>query len=105
MKRKTLLQSVIATALLGAFVLAGGCQTPGGKSASTCPLCGGHTSAMSAKGLDCDKMVCPECKGVETDAAKMSAALAAYTGADSASVQVCEHCNAVVMTCPKCAKK
>ncbi len=36
-----------------------------------------------------EKMVCPECKSVETDAAKISAALAAYTSADSATVQDC----------------
>ncbi|MCK5675893.1 MAG: hypothetical protein KAH99_02645, partial [Verrucomicrobia bacterium] len=65
MKRNTLLKSAIAFSLLGAFILASGCQTTN-KSASTdpvlCPMCGGKTVAMSAKELDCDKMVCPECK-------------------------------------------
>ena len=108
MKRNAILQSALALSVLGALVLAGGCQTPGQvvatQKSEVCPQCETQTVTTPIKGLTYTKHVCPACKNVETDATKTSAALATYTSMEVETVHVCEHCKSVVTPCPACSK-
>ncbi|MBT7161706.1 MAG: hypothetical protein HN904_02955 [Victivallales bacterium] len=88
-------------ALVFAVVLVG-CQTAGQlvETAGTpqCPMCKTETKTTAIKGLNYTKSACPGCKTVR------------QTGvfdelADLTEVHVCDHCKAVVATCPACAKK
>ena len=105
---KSILKIAAASALLGTLVLIAGCQTPGKvvstQTSDVCPQCEMQTVTSPIKGLTYTKHVCPTCKTVETDEAKISAAMASYTSLDIKSVHVCEHCKSVVALCPVCSR-
>ena len=104
MKRKAILQSALALSVLGTLVLTGGCQTPG-KVVSTepsnvCPQCETQTVTTPIKGLTYTKHMCPMCKTVSTVTPNYD-----ELGDDIKEIQVCEHCQANLITCPQCNKR
>ena len=105
---KVILKITAILAVLCTFILTSGCQSPGKvvstQASTVCPQCEMQTVTSPIKGLTYTRCVCPTCKTVETDAEKVSAALASYTSRDMKTVHVCEHCKSVVESCAACSK-
>lgn len=106
MKRNTLLKSAVALSLLGSFILASGCQTPG-KVVSTeesvlCPICKNETVTMPVKGLTYTKHVCPSCKTVVDTGKTPNYDELGDLGSE---IHVCTACEASLIICPQCSTK
>jgi len=96
MKRRMILQSMIACVALGAIVLAGGCRSME-RDTAVCPKCERTvTSFHPKKGMSVKTVNCTSCKQAVTinDAGEV-------TG----TTHYCDACGALVGTCPKCSKK
>ncbi len=96
MKRRIVLQSVIASIALGALILAGGCQSMG-KEAAVCPKCERTaTTFHPKKGMTVKTVNCTSCK----QAVKINDA-----GEVTGTTHYCDECGALVGKCPKCSMK
>jgi len=97
MKRKTILQSLIACVALGAIILAGGCQSMGTKDAATCPKCDQKVATFHPKkGMTYKKLNCTSCgKAVTLNEQSDVTGVTHY----------CEACGALVGECPVCKAK
>lgn len=96
MKERTILQSLIASAALGALVLLGGCHYMN-KDTAVCPTCDKTVRTFHPKkGTQYRKVHCTECKQVVTinDAGEV-------TG----TAHLCDACGELIGVCPACSKK
>jgi phage FluMu protein Com len=97
MKRNTVLKSTLAISVLGALILAGGCQSMGGKGTVKCPKCNQKVVRVHPKkGMQYKKVACPSCKMIMSVDDKTGAATATHA---------CDACGVLVGECPKCAAK
>jgi hypothetical protein len=91
--------SVVSAALL-VLIVASGCKTSGTAMMTEdakCPMCHMQTRTTPIEGLTIKKHVCPGCRTVRQVGVWDEKA-------DLTEVHVCDHCQAVVSKCPKCAK-
>ena len=110
---KTVLSMVacvaVAVAALGMVTVLTGCQSPGAaataKTIDVCPQCEGKTSVVPAGDVDYTKHVCVSCKMVSTIDPHAPASMRDYVDPIERTVCVCDHCGAVVSTCPSCKAK
>lgn len=96
MKRRIILQSVIASVALGAIILAGGCQSMA-KETAVCPKCERTVRTFHPKkGMNVKTLNCTSC---------MQAVKINDAGEVTGTMHYCDACGALVGKCPKCAGK
>ena len=83
--------------ILGALILAGGCQSMSSGDDAVCPSCEKTVSTFHPKkGITHKKVACPTCKNVVTVNDQNE-----ITG----TKHICDSCGVLVGECPKCAGK
>lgn len=83
--------------VLGALILAGGCQSMNSKDDAVCPSCDKKVMSFHPqKGHQYKKVACPSCKSVTV--------VDSSTGTSTVT-HACDDCGTLVGQCPKCASK
>lgn len=95
--------------VIGLMAYSVGCRMPGKVVSTTksdvCPMCRNEVRTTPLKGLTYTKHVCPGCKTVSTIDPAAPASMRDYIDPEDRTVHVCEHCEAMVSTCPQCASR